>query len=160
MRLVGALAVIGATLWPQASGGFTLVRGSADRLLISVQGTREQVNRVLGAQIGSYQYEGRLVYANSADPIVPSALAPAILGIVGLNNFGRIHRSGTAAAAPVLAAAAAAPPAVAAPAPAGPRAPGAPTPPGLSPLQIAGADHPPGGLPPPGAPAAGAGPTL
>jgi kumamolisin len=69
--------------------GFTLVEGSADRLLITVQGTRAQINQVFGTQIRTYQRNGQTHYSNSVDPVVPASIAPLITSIVGLNDFAR-----------------------------------------------------------------------
>jgi subtilase family serine protease len=80
--------------------GFTLVDGSANRLTITVQGTREQAERAFHAQIRDYELNGRRFYANSVDPAVPTALAPLIQAIVGLDNLAR-PRPALAPAAPL-----------------------------------------------------------
>ncbi len=73
--------------------GFTHLSGSADRLLITAQGTRDQLNRVLGTAIRDYELDGRVIFANSRDPVVPSGLAPAIVGIGGLHNLAVMQRA-------------------------------------------------------------------
>src|SRR5262249_6845513 len=80
--------------------GFTRVSGSEDRLLITAQGTRDQINRVLQTEIGDYLLDGPAVFANRADPAVPSTLAPLIVGIGGLHNIGMAQRARTAAVQP------------------------------------------------------------
>jgi hypothetical protein len=145
-------AVLGFLL----QSGFTLVRASPDRLMISVKGTRDLINRVLGAQIRTYQFEGRVAFANSAEPSVPAALAPAILGIVGLNSFGLSKPPGRVPPrTPTLPAA---PPRAAAAAQATPTA----TPPlrSLTVMEVARAYNAQGVVLPSGTPATGAGQTI
>ncbi len=143
-------AVLGYLL----QSGFTLVRGSPDRLMITVQGTRDLINHVFGTQIRNFQWEGRVVYANTADPSVPTALAPAILGFVGLNNFGPGRHAGGVVPHPPDEVAAA-PPAV----PAG-QATATPQPASISSIQVARAYNADGVRLPDGRPATGAGQTV
>ncbi len=115
--------------WLRESG-FQHLSGSPDRLLITAQGTRDQVDRVLGTRIRDYELGGRVVFANSADPLVPSGLAPSIVGIAGLHNLGVLQRAKASAppdavAADVLAAATTADALAVAPGAAAPAAPAA-----------------------------------
>jgi hypothetical protein len=67
--------------------GFTLVQGSANRLTITVSGTRALADQALATQIGDFQLGNRAFFANTADPAVPATVAPLIQAIVGLTSL-------------------------------------------------------------------------
>lgn len=70
--------------------GFVLVQGSANRLTITVRGTRAQAEQAFQVNIDDYQLSGgsgRVFHANDADPAVPAPLAPLIRSIAGLANL-------------------------------------------------------------------------
>ena len=67
--------------------GFTLEQGSANRLTLTVQGTRAQAEQAFGVQINDYQLDGRSFHANDTDPTVPGNIAPYIQAVVGMSNL-------------------------------------------------------------------------
>lgn len=69
--------------------GFSLTQGSSNRLTLTVQGTRADAEQAFYVQINDYQLGDRSFFANSADPAVPSSVAPSIQAVVGLNNLAQ-----------------------------------------------------------------------
>ncbi len=69
--------------------GFTLVHGAANRLTLTVLGTRAQTEQALGVQIDDYRLGGRNFYANDVDPALPASIAPYVQAVVGLSNLAR-----------------------------------------------------------------------
>lgn len=69
--------------------GFTVVTGSASRLAVTVQGTREQAERAFNVRIRDYELGGRTFRANANAPAVPATLAPWIHAVAGLSDFAR-----------------------------------------------------------------------
>ena len=69
--------------------GFSLTQGSSNRLTLTVQGTRADAEQAFDVQISDYQLGDRTFFANSADPAVPSSIAPSIQAVVGLNNLAQ-----------------------------------------------------------------------
>ena len=69
--------------------GFSLVRGSNNRLTLTVRGTRAQAEQAFSVQIDDYQLGSRSFFANTADPSVPAGIAPSIQAVIGLNNLAR-----------------------------------------------------------------------
>jgi hypothetical protein len=67
--------------------GFTLVEGSANRLTLTVRGTRAQTERALEVYIGDYELAERRFYANERDPALPAQLAARVQAIAGLSNL-------------------------------------------------------------------------
>ncbi len=74
------------TNWLQ-SHGFTVNRIYANRLVIDFSGNASQVQEAFHTQIHYFQVNGKMYVANASDPQIPAALAPAIVGVVSLNNF-------------------------------------------------------------------------
>ena len=52
--------------------GFTLVEGSANRLTLTVRGTRSQAERAFAVEIHDYRLDDRTLYANDRDPALPA----------------------------------------------------------------------------------------
>ncbi len=69
--------------------GLTLVEGSANRLTLTVKGTRTQVEHAFSVQIGDYQLGNRSFYANDQDPLVPGSMAQHIQAVAGLTNLAQ-----------------------------------------------------------------------
>jgi hypothetical protein len=67
--------------------GFTLVEGSANRLTVTVQGTRARAEQAFAIKIRDYQLSDRTFYANDQDPAVTAEIAPFIRSISGLNDL-------------------------------------------------------------------------
>jgi len=74
------------TAWLQ-SQGFDIVEIPRSRNWIVFNGTAAQVESALHSEVRSYTANGKMFYANSAEPSVPAALASVVLGFRGLNNF-------------------------------------------------------------------------
>jgi subtilase family serine protease len=67
--------------------GFTIDSVGANRMTILFSGTAGQVKQAFGTEIHMLEVDGQRHIANMSDPSVPAALAPAIQGIVSLNDF-------------------------------------------------------------------------
>ncbi|HKS82021.1 MAG TPA: Ig-like domain repeat protein [Candidatus Acidoferrales bacterium] len=70
-----------------ASHGFQVANVSNGRVVIEFSGTAAQVAEAFHTTIHKYSVDGEQHIANSTDPQIPAALAPAIAGIRSLNNF-------------------------------------------------------------------------
>jgi hypothetical protein len=75
--------------------GFTLLNGSANRLTLTVRGTRAQAEHAFGASIDDYQLGSRTFHANSTEPAIPKSLASVIRSVSGLSNLAQPHRNGS-----------------------------------------------------------------
>lgn len=71
-----------------SSHGFTGIAVSKGRTVIEFSGSAGQVQNAFHSSIHRYQISGTTRFANAADPSIPTALVPAIAGIVSLNDFG------------------------------------------------------------------------
>lgn len=92
--------ITAVTNWLQ-SEGFTVDNISNGRTVIEFSGTAAVVQRAFGTEIHSYAVNGHQYWANSADPKIPAALAPAIGGVLSLYNFPihtQVHAVGKAPA--------------------------------------------------------------
>lgn len=69
--------------------GFNLVEGSANRLTITVQGTRAQAKQAFAVGVDDYQVDGRTFFANDSDPVLPATLQPHVRGISGFANLAQ-----------------------------------------------------------------------
>ena len=78
-----------ATLAYLQQQGFTLVEGSANRLTLTVKGTRAQTEKAFALQIGDYQLGSRTFFANDQDPAVPAMVAKNIQAVAGLSNLAQ-----------------------------------------------------------------------
>lgn len=76
------------TAWLQGHG-FQVAGVSQGRTIIEFSGTAENVQDAFHTAIHSYVVNGEQHWANSSDPEIPSALAPAVIGVESLNNFPR-----------------------------------------------------------------------
>ncbi len=76
--------------------GFVLVEGSANRLTLTVKGTRGQAEKAFGVQIAEYQLGKRSFYANDQDPAVPGSIAKNIQAVAGLSNLAQPQPNTTA----------------------------------------------------------------
>ncbi|MGH8040812.1 MAG: protease pro-enzyme activation domain-containing protein [Rudaea sp.] len=74
------------TGWLQAQG-FTVNRVSADGMTIDFSGTAGQVRRTFETEVHNLNVDGVEHIANISVPVIPSALAPAVTGIVSINDF-------------------------------------------------------------------------
>jgi subtilase family serine protease len=69
------------------SHGFTVLAQSPSRMTIDFSGTAGQIREAFGTEIHALETHGERHIANLGDPSIPAALAPAIEGIVSLNDF-------------------------------------------------------------------------
>jgi hypothetical protein len=74
------------TRWLQ-SHGFTVNLVYPNRMAIDFSGTAGQVREAFHTEIHNLEVKGERHIANMRDPQIPSALAPAIVGIVSLHDF-------------------------------------------------------------------------
>ncbi len=70
------------------SHGFTVNRIYANGLVIDFSGNADQVHGAFHTEIHNFQVNGKMRVANVSDPQIPAAMAPAVVGVVSLNNFG------------------------------------------------------------------------
>lgn len=73
--------------------GFILTYGADNRRIMSVTGTRAQVQSAFGVVIDNYQLGERTFHAIANDPVVPAEIAPSILHVGGLSNLARPHNA-------------------------------------------------------------------
>jgi subtilase family serine protease len=69
------------------SHGFTVNLTYRNRVLIDFSGTAGQVREAFRTEIHHLEVNGKTHIANMSDPRIPAALAPAIVGVVSLNDF-------------------------------------------------------------------------
>jgi subtilase family serine protease len=69
------------------SEGFQVASVSNGRTVIEFSGTAAQVQQAFHTTIHSYVVNGEQHWANASDPEIPSALAPVVVGVDGLNSF-------------------------------------------------------------------------
>jgi hypothetical protein len=72
--------------WLQ-SEGLTVDEVSHARNWIWFSGTARQMQAALRTELRQYRVDGELHIANSGEPSVPAAIAPLVLGVVGLDDF-------------------------------------------------------------------------
>lgn len=84
------IATISAWL---SAHGFTVHAPSPSRMTIDFSGTAAQVREAFGTEIHIIDVKGERHIANVRDPSIPTALRPAIEGIVSLHDFGLAPRS-------------------------------------------------------------------
>ena len=75
-----------------AAEGLHVGPTAPDRLLIPVSGTTGQVERAFGLSVEDVTLpSGRVALRPSGAPLVPRAIAPALVGLVGLDTVSRPH---------------------------------------------------------------------
>ena len=90
------------TSWLQ-SHGFQ-VGSTKGRTVLEFSGTAGQVQEAFRTTIHKYVVKGEQHWANASDPMIPTALTPAVAGVLTLHNFIKkpsIHFSGEAIPAKV-----------------------------------------------------------
>ena len=70
------------------SHGFAIGAVSSGRTVIEFSGTAGQVRAAFHTDIHKYLVNDAEHWANATDPEIPAALAPAVAGVVSLNDFG------------------------------------------------------------------------
>ena len=74
------------TGWLQ-SQGFTVGYVYPNRMVIDFSGTAGQIREAFHTEIHYLEVNGEQHFANMSDPRIPRALAPAMVGVVSMNNF-------------------------------------------------------------------------
>jgi hypothetical protein len=69
------------------ASGFKLLRGSTNRLTITVRGTRAAAERAFAVKVRDYRIGERSFFANDRDPALPRALSAEVQAIVGLADL-------------------------------------------------------------------------
>jgi hypothetical protein len=75
-----------ASDWLTANG-FKIEEISAAKTWIRFSGVAQQVEQAFGTEIHKYSVKGVTHYANATGLSLPTALAPAVSGVVSINNF-------------------------------------------------------------------------
>lgn len=76
------------TAWLTARG-FQVAGVARGRTAIEFSGTAGQVHQAFRTAIHSYEVKGERHWANAEEPSIPSALTPAVKGVLTLHNFPR-----------------------------------------------------------------------
>jgi len=69
------------------SEGMSVIAPARGRGWIAFSATAGQIRNSLQTEIRRYQVDGELHYANSSEPSVPAAIAPMVMGFLGLDDF-------------------------------------------------------------------------
>ncbi|HTB20925.1 MAG TPA: protease pro-enzyme activation domain-containing protein [Bryobacteraceae bacterium] len=72
--------------WMQ-SQGFDIITVGRARRFIAFNATAGQIQNALKTEIHQYRINGELHFANAAEPSVPQAIQPLVLGFMGLDDF-------------------------------------------------------------------------
>lgn len=70
-----------------ASHGFTVNQVFPNKVLIDFSGNAGQVRQAFKTEMHNLNVAGESHIANMADPQIPEALAPAVIGVLSLNDF-------------------------------------------------------------------------
>ena len=74
--------------------GFTLVEGSANRLTLTVRGTRTRAENAFDVRLQNYRIGEKSFFANDVDPALPHDIASSVHAVIGLANLARPHGAG------------------------------------------------------------------
>ena len=74
------------TAWLK-SEGFTVTSVSKGRLAIEFSGTAGQLKQAFHTELHHYMVNGEAHIANNSDPLIPEAISPVVMGVLGLNDF-------------------------------------------------------------------------
>jgi hypothetical protein len=66
--------------------GLRILEGSANRLTLTVDGTRKRAELAFGVEISDYRIGDGTFYANDRDPAIPARIAPYVQAVIGLSN--------------------------------------------------------------------------
>lgn len=69
--------------------GFKVLRGSKDRLTLTVRGTRAQIAHAFAVHIGDYRIDHHYFHANDNAPALPERLASHVEAISGFSNLAQ-----------------------------------------------------------------------
>jgi hypothetical protein len=76
------------TQWLQGYG-FQVEAQMASKSVIILSGTNAQLKAAFHTELHNYKIKSGTYYANAADPQIPAAIAPVVVGFASLNNFPR-----------------------------------------------------------------------
>jgi pseudomonalisin len=76
-----------------SSSGFSNIQVEPNNLFVTTDGTPVQVQNAFHTTIGSFQQNGRTVFANMSDAQVPSSLGGIVAAVLGLTNAGNMSRT-------------------------------------------------------------------
>jgi kumamolisin len=86
------LATQNAIIQYLQSSGFTVTQTYNHRLLIDFSGSVGQAETTFQIHINNYTApNGTAFFSNATDPVLPSSIQASVAGIIGLNNFGKLH---------------------------------------------------------------------
>jgi subtilase family serine protease len=92
-------AQIAAVKSSLAAAGLRVGNAEANHLTMSVSGTAAQVEKAFSVSLVQVKLaSGRLAYANTTAPTLPSSVASAVQGVLGLNSLFRLQPVGPMAA--------------------------------------------------------------
>ncbi len=77
------------TLQYMHANGFGLLRGSENRLTLTMRSTRANAERLFSIRIHEYRTKDQKFFANDANPAMPAELAAHIQTVAGLSNLAR-----------------------------------------------------------------------
>jgi len=69
------------------ANGFEQIDGSANRLTLTVRGSRTQTEHAFAVHIGDYRVADKSFYANDSNPTLPPELAARVASVSGLSNI-------------------------------------------------------------------------
>ena len=69
------------------SEGFTIDHVARSRNWIAFSGTVEQIRSAFHTEVHRYMVDGEDHFANATEPSIPVALKPAVIGLLGLDDF-------------------------------------------------------------------------
>jgi len=69
------------------SEGFTVHGATPSGLVVDFSGTAGQVRNSFHTELHHYAVDGKRHLANASDPQIPTALAPAVAGVISLHDF-------------------------------------------------------------------------
>lgn len=69
------------------SQGFTVTYVARGRNWMTISGTAAQLEETFQIEIHRYTVDGEMHFANATEPSIPAALAPVVLGVLGLDDF-------------------------------------------------------------------------
>jgi|CXWL01.1.fsa_nt_gi kumamolisin len=82
--------------------GFELVEGSANRMTLTVRGTRIETDQAFNIYIGNYAIDHKNFYANDSDPALPENLAKRVETVMGLTNLAKPQPTAEAVARDII----------------------------------------------------------
>jgi subtilase family serine protease len=72
------------------ANGFANIQAEPNNLFVTADGSPVQVQRAFNTGIGTFQQNGKTVYANLSDAQVPSSLGGLVVSVLGLTNAGKM----------------------------------------------------------------------